>query len=59
MQSAKQGEQAANAQKMGIPRWLSGRVFKDSVRGKDLRMHDQLVDLLIGYWLLITLLVIR
>ena len=59
MQSAKQGEQAANAQKMGSPRWLSGRVFKDSVRGKDLRMHDQLVDLLIGYWLLITLLVIR
>ena len=59
LQSAKPGEWVANAQKMEITRWRSGRVIKDSVRGKDLRMCDQFVDLLIGYWLLITLLVIR
>lgn len=59
LQSAKPGEWAANAHKMEIPQWLSGRVIKDSVRGKDLRMYDQFVDLLVGYWLFITLLVIR
>lgn len=29
---------------------FQSRVFKDSIRGEDSRMHDQFVDFLISWW---------
>ena len=47
---AKQGEWVAHAQKTRTPDDFQTRVFKDRVRGEDLRIHDEVLDLLIGWW---------
>ena len=51
LQGTKQGEQAASAQKTQTPQWLSGKGFKDSVRGEGCSMLDQLLDRIPIGWL--------
>lgn len=58
LQSAKQGEGAANAQKIGIDDIQAG-FLKTVLQERILGCVMSLWTFLIGYWLLITLLVIR